>query len=79
LIGVEIDGVSYEQVFMVAPNVVPDAILGISFVKGNNVVINLTEGRFKTRKDGSDCECKYCYNASLKNRVGVGLIRGLEL
>lgn len=48
LIEFEIDGVSYEQVFMIAPDLVPDAILGINFLKENNVVISLTEGRFKT-------------------------------
>jgi hypothetical protein len=58
LIEFEIDGVSYEQVFMIVPNVVPDAVLGISFPKENNVVINLTEGRFKTPRNGSDCERK---------------------
>jgi hypothetical protein len=38
LIGFEIDGVSYELVFMIAPNVVPGAILGISFIKVHNVI-----------------------------------------
>jgi predicted aspartyl protease len=49
LIEFEIDGVSYEQVFMIAPNLVPDAILGINFLKENNVVTNLTEGRSKCK------------------------------
>ena len=62
------------QVFMIAPNVVPDAILGVSFLKENNVVINIIEGRFKTRRGGSDCEHKYFCDPSPKNRVGVGLI-----
>jgi hypothetical protein len=38
LIGFEIDGVSYEQVFMIASTVVPGAIFGIRFLKENNVV-----------------------------------------
>jgi predicted aspartyl protease len=50
LIEFERDGFSYEQVFMIAPNLVPDAILGINFLKENNVVINLTEGSFKKRE-----------------------------
>ena len=33
LIEFEIGGVSYEQVFVLAPNLVPDAILGINFLK----------------------------------------------
>ena len=70
----EIDGVSYEQMFMIAPNLVPDAILGINFLKENNVVINLTESRFKTRRDGSDCEHEFFYGSLPKNKVGVGLI-----
>jgi len=37
---IEFKIVSYEQVFMLAPNLVPDAILGINFLKENNVVIN---------------------------------------
>ena len=74
LIEFEIDGVSYEQVFMIALNLVPGAILGISLLKENNVVINLIEGRFKMRRDGSDCEHKYFCDSSPKNRVGVGLI-----
>jgi len=70
----EIDGVSYEQVFMIAPNLVPDVILGINFLKENNVVFNLTEGRFRRRRDGFNCEHKFFYDSLLKNKVGVGLI-----
>ena len=58
MIGFEVDGVSYEQVFMIAPNVVPVAILGVGFLQENNVVINFSDGRCKTRKDGSVCEHK---------------------
>jgi len=68
LIEFETDGVSYEKVYMIAPNLVPDAILGINFLKENNVVINLTEGRFKTRRDGSDCEHKFFYGSLPKNK-----------
>jgi hypothetical protein len=74
LIEFEINGVSYEQVFMIAPNLVPDAILGINFLKENNVVINLTERSFKTRRDGSDCEHKFFYGSLPKNKVEVDLI-----
>jgi hypothetical protein len=69
LIEFEMDGVSYEQVFMIALNLVPDAILGINFLKENNIVINLTEGRFKTRTDGSDCEHKFFCGSLPKNKV----------
>jgi len=72
LIDVEIDGVSNEQVFIIVPVLVPDAFLGINFLKENNVVINLSEGRFETRRDGSDCEHKF-YVSLPKNKVGVGL------
>jgi predicted aspartyl protease len=74
LIEFEIYGVSYEQVFMIAPNLVPDAILGISFLKENNVVINLTEGHFKTRKEGSDNEHKFFCDSLPRDRVEVGFI-----
>jgi hypothetical protein len=67
----EIDGVSYEQVFMIAPNLVPDAILGINLLKENNVMINLSEGSFKTLRDGSDCEHKFFYGSLPKNKVEV--------
>ena len=74
LIEFQIDGVRYEHVFMIAPNLVPDAILGINFLKENNVVINLTEGRFKTRRDGSYCEHKFFCDSLPKNKVRIGLI-----
>jgi hypothetical protein len=74
LIEFERDGVSYEQVFMIALNLVPDASLGIHFLKENNVVINLTEGHFKARKDGFYCENKFFYGSLPKSRVGFGLI-----
>jgi len=74
LIAFEMGGFSYEHVFMIVPNLVPDAILGINFLKENNVVINLTEGRFKTRSDGSDCQLKLFYGSLPKNKVGIGLI-----
>ena len=74
LIEFKIDGVRYEQVFTIAPNLVPDVTLGINFLKANNVVINLTEGRFKTRSDDSDCEHKFFYDSLPKNKGGVGLI-----
>jgi len=70
----EIDGVIYEQMFKVAPNLVPDVILGINFLKENNVAISLTEGRFRTRRYGSNCERKFFYDSLPKNKVGVGLI-----
>ena len=59
---------------MTAPNLVPYAILGIDFLKENNVVINLTEGSFKTRRDGLNCERKFFYDSLPKNKVGDGLI-----
>ena len=59
MIEFEVDGVSYEEVFMTAPNLVPHAILGINSLKENSVVINLNEGRFKTRRDISDSEHKF--------------------
>jgi len=74
LIEFDTDGVSYEKVFVIAPNLVPDAILGINFLKENNVVINLTGGCFKTRRGGFDCEHKFFYDSLPKNKVGVGLI-----
>jgi len=73
LIEFEIDGVSYELVFVVAPNVVPDAILKINFLKETNVVMNLTEGRFRTRMDGFNCEHKFFYDSLPKSKVGVQL------
>jgi len=57
---------------MIAPNQVPDAILGTNFLNENNAVISLTEGRFKTRRDSSDCEHKLFYDSLPKNKVGVG-------
>jgi len=59
---------------MIAPILVPDAILGINFLKENNVLINLTEGRFRTRRGGSNCEHKFFYDSLPKNKVGAGLI-----
>ena len=69
MIEFEIDGVSYEKVFMATPNLVPDTILGINFPKENNVVINLTEGRFRTRRDDSDCEHKFFTVSLPKSKV----------
>jgi hypothetical protein len=40
LIGFEIEGISYEQVFMAVCNLVFDAILGINFLQENKFVIN---------------------------------------
>jgi len=37
-------------------------------------VISLTEGRSKTRRDGSDCERKFFYDSLPKNKVGVCFI-----
>jgi hypothetical protein len=45
---------------MIRPNPVPAAILGINFLKVNKVVINLTERRFERRRDGPNCEHKFC-------------------
>jgi hypothetical protein len=74
LVEFEIDGFSYEQVFMLAANVAHGAILGINFLKENNVMMNLTEGRLKTRRDGSNCEHKLFHDSLSKNKVGVGPI-----
>jgi hypothetical protein len=79
LIEFEIDGVSYEHVFIIAPNSILNAILGINFLKEDNVLINLTEGRFKTPRNGADCEHKFFYGSLPKNKVGVGLISNPKL
>jgi len=63
MINFEIGRFGYEQVFMVAPKPLLDAILGINFLKENNVVINLNEGRFKGQMDGSNCEHQFCYDS----------------
>ena len=55
---------------MIGPNLVPDAILRINFLKKTNVVMNLTEGRFRTRRDGFNFEQKFCYDSLPKNNVG---------
>jgi hypothetical protein len=59
---------------MTAAILVPYAILGIDFLKENNVVINLTEWSFKTRRDGWNCERKFFYDSMPNNKVGVRLI-----
>jgi hypothetical protein len=56
-----------------------DAILGINFLKENNVVINLTEGHFMARRDGFDCECKVFFDTLPKNGVGVGFVSDPEI
>ena len=53
--------------YLISPNLVRDAILGINFLKENNVVINLTEGHFMARRDFSDCENKFVYDLLPKN------------
>jgi predicted aspartyl protease len=79
LVEFKINGFSYEQVFMIAPNLVPDAILGVNFLKENNVVIDLTEGRIKARKGGSDCEHEFFYGSLPKNKFEVGFISNSEI
>ena len=68
LIEFEIVGVSYEQVFMIAPDVIRVVIVGINFLKENNVVISVAEGH------GSDCEHKFFYDSLPKNKAGIGFI-----
>jgi hypothetical protein len=70
----EIDGVSYEQVFVTAPNLVPDAVLGIHFLHEKNVEINFAEERFRTRKNGSNYEHRSSYSSLPKSEMGVGLV-----
>jgi hypothetical protein len=60
-IGFEIDGASYEQVFMAVCNLVLDANSGINFVHENKVVINVAERRFETRSYSSDCERNFMF------------------
>jgi predicted aspartyl protease len=55
LIEFEIDGVKYEQVFMISPNLEPDAILGINFLQDNDAVRSVTEKCFRTRKCEVSC------------------------
>ena len=49
------------------------------FLKEGKVVINLTERRSKTRRDGFNCEHKFFYDSLPKNKVGDGLISTPEL
>lgn len=51
MIELEIDGVSYKQVFMMGLNIQPKAILGVRFFNELNFVIILAEERFKTRRN----------------------------
>ena len=55
MIGFEIDGFSYEQVFKIAPNLVPDVILGMNFLQESKVMINLAETRFETGRYSYNC------------------------
>jgi len=55
LIEFEIDGVKYEQVFMILPNLEPDAILGINFLQENDVMIDVARKCFRARKGEEDC------------------------
>jgi hypothetical protein len=64
---------------MIAPNLMPDVILGVNFLKENNVVIDLTEGRVKARKGGSDCEHGFFYGSLPKNKFEVGFISNSEI
>jgi hypothetical protein len=74
LIEFAIGGVSYEQVFMIAPNLVPYAILGINFLHENNFEMNLAKGSFRTRRNGSDYERKFSCGSLPKGEMGVGLV-----
>ena len=57
----------------------PEAILEINFLRKNNVVINLAEGRFEMRRDGSNCERKFCYDPLPNDQVAVDHISTPEL
>ena len=59
---------------MIVAILVSEFILGINFLKECNVVINLTEVSFETRRDGSDCEQKFLYRSLRKNKVEVDFI-----
>jgi hypothetical protein len=67
LIEFEIDGVKYEQVFMVSPNFEPDAILGINFLQDNDIVIDVTEKCFRTQKGEVSCAHRFCNNSFKKD------------
>ena len=69
MIGFEIDGFSYEQVFMIAPNLVPDVILGINFLQESKVMINLAERRFETRRYNYNCGHNF-YGSLAKDKIG---------
>jgi predicted aspartyl protease len=71
LIEFEIDGVKYEQVFMISPNLEPDTILGINLLQDNDVVIDVTEKCFRTRTGEVSCTHSFVYNFLQKDRVGV--------
>jgi hypothetical protein len=65
--------------FMIAPNLVPDAVLGINFLHKNNVEMNFAEERFGTRGNGSNYQRKFFYDSLPKGKVGVGLVARLEV
>jgi hypothetical protein len=61
LIEFEIDGVKYEQVFMVSPNLEPDSTLGINLFQDNDVAIDVTEKCFRTRKGEVSCAHRFFF------------------
>jgi hypothetical protein len=58
---------------MIAPNVVPGAILGINFLQENKVVKNIAKRRFETRRYSSNCETNFC-DSLPEDKIGVAVI-----
>jgi hypothetical protein len=62
---------------VIVSNLALDAIFGINYLEENNVVINLPEKLFETRRYNSDCERKF-YVSLPKDKMAVAIISNPE-
>jgi hypothetical protein len=70
LIQFKIDDVCLEQVFMIAANVMADAILGANFLTDNKVVIDFREKSFTTRQNNEVARHSFIFDGMAREADG---------
>jgi hypothetical protein len=68
---IRIDDIVVDHIFLIAPQLLTQAILGVDFCRMNNIIINFPEQCFTMERDGNVSRHHFAYDNNIRS-IGIG-------
>jgi len=68
---IPIDDIVVDHIFLISPQLLTQALLGVDFCRMNNIIINFPEECFTMERDGKVSRNHFAYDNNIRS-IGIG-------